>query len=125
MVFKPPALRGYLTKFKFIVPMAVIVIGLLVFIGIKTHDSSTTKNQPLHYLVHLKASGLSLDSQYKLVVDTDKNGKISGGDTINFNFSLTNKGNQASRYVTVTTGIPKNSLVFLHNYLGTTGIAGN
>lgn len=122
-MFRFEALRGYFINKKLILPMA-IVIGFLVFLGIKIFSHKNTADQPVHYVVHLKADGITLDSQYKLAADVDKNGKISGGDIVNFSFSLTNKSSQASRYVTVKTGIPKDELIFLHNYRGTTGIAG-
>lgn len=54
--------------------------------------------------------------------DVNKNGQIDAGDTVRFNYTITNTTDQAYSFATLKTNINRNQLNFIHNVVGTTSL---
>lgn len=68
--------------------------------------------------------GLSIESVITLASDGDvnKNGQIDTGDTITFTYQIQNNTDKKYTYATLKTEVPRESLNYIHNVSGVTGL---
>ncbi len=71
-----------------------------------------------------KKNSLSIESTIELASDGDvnKNGQIDAGDTITFTYNIQNNTDKKYAYATLKTNIQRDSLNFIHNITGVTGL---
>ena len=72
----------------------------------------------------VKDKVLTIDASIVLVPDGDinKNGEIDAGDTITFIYNIQNNTDKKYAYATLKTNIQRDSLNFIHNVTGVTGL---
>ncbi len=70
---------------------------------------------------------LSIDSQIVLAPggDVNNNGQIDSGDIVRFIYSVKNSSDKTYAFSTIKTNINRNSLNFIHNIIGVSGLADN
>lgn len=85
--------------------------------GVKSLVSPSANN-------NVRNNSLSVESDIKLAPDGDvnKNGQIDAGDTITFTYNIQNNTDKKYAYATLKTNIQRDSLNFIHNVSGVTGL---
>lgn len=73
---------------------------------------------------NVKNKALTIESAITLAPngDVNKNGQIDAGDTITFTYTIQNNTDKKYAYATLKTNIQRDSLNFIHNVSGVTGL---
>lgn len=117
--------KGYTKKKLFPVYLLVImtVIGLSLYWAPKAGAFSLEDLlAPVKNLFN--PNELEVDSKIELAPggDVNANGQIDAGDIVRFSFTISNPTNQKYAYSSLKTNIDRNSINFIHNVSGATGI---
>jgi hypothetical protein len=105
--------------------LAPILLILFVLVNTPTANASIIDN--IKNLLNPSPKELNLTSNIALAKngDLDKNQEVNTGDIVTFSFIITNPSEKKYSSTTLKTNIDRQSINFIHNIIGTSGLNDN